>query len=241
LVHVANQAEHLITQDPVLKPSTEMSEEENALHFLCRFFFTDERDRQDMLVLALEIGHTIAIVEGDETDSLAALAAITFMYTENSGIVLFFSVDEEYRRSGFGTFLLYLMGKTIVHRSGKDHAAIYMMANELLNPVSMSFYTKLGFKKCIDPNQEGKPIPEPVTTIKECTSVCNTFFIRDDKDIKDGMVSLSIRDTETSRNTNTWQITLMNPVYDVDQDTEKATICDKYFLSVSQWNHIRGV
>ena len=48
--------------------------------------------------------------------------------------------------------LLHLMGMTIVNRSGKDHAAIHLMANELLNSVSMSFYTKLGFKKYVDPS-----------------------------------------------------------------------------------------
>ena len=59
-------------------------------------------------------------------------------------------------------YLLYLMGMTIVHRSGKDHAAIHLMANELSNPVSMSFYTKLGFKKYVDPYQEGKSVSKPV-------------------------------------------------------------------------------
>ena len=80
-------------------------------------------------------------------------------------------IHDDYRRSGFGTYLLHLMGKAIVHRSGKDHAAIHLMANELLNPVSMSFYTKLGFKKYVDPNHEGTRYPKPVLTIKKCTSV----------------------------------------------------------------------
>ena len=54
-------------------------------------FFTDEKDRRDMR-LALEVENTIAIVEGNETKSLFAAGAITFMYTKNNGIVLYFQV-----------------------------------------------------------------------------------------------------------------------------------------------------
>jgi hypothetical protein len=121
LVHIANQAEHLLTQDPILKSFAELSEEQIAVHALYCSFFTDEKDRRDML-LALEIGHTIAIVEIlDETESMFAAGAITFMYTKSNGIVLYFQVHDELRRSGFGIYLLYLMGMRIVHRSGKDH------------------------------------------------------------------------------------------------------------------------
>ena len=224
-MHIANQAEHLLTRDPVLKSFDESSEEENAVHLLYCSYFTDEKDRRDMF-LALEIGHTIAIVEGDETVSLFAAAAITFMYTKNNGIVLYFVVHDEYRRSGFGTYLLYLMGKAIVHRSGKDHTAIHLMANEHLNPVSMSFYTKLGFEKLVDPNHESKSYPKPVLTIKKCTSVFNTFSIQDDNDEKDNMVWLSIEDTKTFWNSSTWHMSLINPEYDVNEETGKATICD---------------
>ena len=42
--------------------------------------------------LALDFGHTLAIVEGDETKSLFAAGAITFMYTKDNGIVLYFQV-----------------------------------------------------------------------------------------------------------------------------------------------------
>jgi GNAT superfamily N-acetyltransferase len=228
LVHIANQAEHLITRDPVIKSFDDLSEEENAVHLLYRSFFKDIKDRKDML-LALEIGHTIAIVQGDETESLFAAAAITFMYSKNNGIALYFVVHDDYRRSGFGTYLLYLMGKAIVHRSGKDHAAIHLMANELLNPVSMSFYTKLGFEIYVDPNHEGTRYPKPVLTIMKCTSVFNTFFIQDDNDEKDNMVWLSIEGTETLRNSSTWHMSLINPDYDVDEETGKATICDNVF------------
>ena len=185
------------------------------------------KDRHDML-LALEIGHTIAIVEKDETESAFSAGAITFMNSKTSGIVLYcFQVHDDYRRSGFGTYLLYLMGMTIVHCPGKDHAAIHLMANEVLNSVSISFYTKLGFKKLIDPNQEGKSIPKLVLTIKKCTSVFNTFFIQKDKD---GMVWLSIEDMESFRNSGTWQMSLMDPDFDVDKNTGKeATICDDFF------------
>jgi hypothetical protein len=120
LVHIANQAEHLLTQDPILKSFAELSEEQIAIHALYCSFFTDEKDRRDML-LALEIGHTIAIVEIDETESMFAAGAITFMCTKSNGIVLYFRVHNELRRSGFGIYLLYLMGMRIVHRSGKDH------------------------------------------------------------------------------------------------------------------------
>jgi hypothetical protein len=50
------------------------------------------------------------------------------------------------------------------------------MANEVMNSVSMLFYTKLGFQKFVDPMQDGKPVPKPVAVIKSSTSVFNTFF-----------------------------------------------------------------
>ena len=115
LVHIANQAEQLLTCEPVLKAFAKLSEEQNAVHALYRSFFTDAKDRRDML-LALEIGHTIAIVECNETESMHTAGAITFMYTKNNGIALYFQVHDDFRRSGFGTYLLYLMGMTIVHR-----------------------------------------------------------------------------------------------------------------------------
>ena len=68
LVYIANQAEQVLTRDPVLKAFAELSEEQNAVHALYCSFFTDAKDRHDML-LALEIGHTMAIVECDETES----------------------------------------------------------------------------------------------------------------------------------------------------------------------------
>ena len=68
LVYIANQAEQVLTRDPVLKAFAELSEEQNAVHSLYCSFFTDAKDRHDML-LALEIGHTMAIVECDETES----------------------------------------------------------------------------------------------------------------------------------------------------------------------------
>ena len=38
LVHIANQAEHLLTPDPVLKSFAELSEEQHAVHLLlCHF------------------------------------------------------------------------------------------------------------------------------------------------------------------------------------------------------------
>jgi hypothetical protein len=183
------------------------------------------------MLLALEIGHTIAIVERDETESLFAAGAITFMYTKSNGIVLYFQVHNEVRttmksQERLRNVFAYVMGMPIVHRSGKDHAAIYLMANEVFNSVYMSIYTKLRFKKFIDPNQEGRSAPKPVLTIKKCTSVFNTFFIQNDKD---GMVWLSIEDTETFRNSSTWQMSLMNPDFDVDENTGKATICDNVF------------
>ena len=89
LVHIANQAEQLLTREPRLKDFYELSEEQNAVHALYRSFFTDSKDRKDML-LALDIGHTITIVESDDTGSIFVLGAITFMYSKNNGIALFF-------------------------------------------------------------------------------------------------------------------------------------------------------
>ena len=82
------------------------------------------------MLLALDIGHTIAILEIDEEGFMQVVGAITFMYTKNNGIVLFFEVHDVFRRSSFGTYLIHLMGSTISYRSGKDHAAIYLMANQ---------------------------------------------------------------------------------------------------------------
>ena len=79
LVHIANQAEQLLTREPLLKDFSDLSEEQNAVHSLYRSFFTDSKDRKDMLS-ALDIGHTIAIVESDDTGSMFVLGAITFMY-----------------------------------------------------------------------------------------------------------------------------------------------------------------
>ena len=62
--------------------------------------------------------------------------------------------------------------------------------------------------------------------IKKCTSVFSTFFIQKDKD---RMVWLSIEDTETFRNSGTWQLSLMDPDFDVDGNTGNATICDNVF------------
>lgn len=179
LMHIANQDEQLLTREPVLNSFTESSAEHNAVHALHRAFFKDLKDRHDML-LALEIGHTIAIVENDETKSLFAVGAIvTFiMYTKSNGIVLYLQIHDDFRRSGFGTYLLHLMGMTIVHRSGKDHAGVYLLANDVDNRTSMLFYAKLGFEKFINPNQKGKPVQRPVTVIKKCTSAFNTFSFK---------------------------------------------------------------
>jgi hypothetical protein len=86
-VHIGNEAEQLLTQEPVLNFFTDLSEEHNAVHALYRASFTDANDRHDML-LAIEIAHTILIVEIDETEFLVAVGAITFMYTKANGIVL---------------------------------------------------------------------------------------------------------------------------------------------------------
>ena len=67
LVHIANQAEQLLTREPLLKDFSDLSEEQNAVHALYRSFFTDSKDRKDTMLLALDIGHTIAIVESDDT------------------------------------------------------------------------------------------------------------------------------------------------------------------------------
>ena len=100
------------------------------------------------------------------------------------------------------------------------------MANEVLNAASISFYTKLGFKKFVDPNQEDRSVPKSVLTIKKCMSVFSTFFIQKDKE---RMVWLLIEDTETFRNLGTWQMSLIDPDFDVDENTGNATICDNVF------------
>jgi hypothetical protein len=149
------------------------------------------------------------------------------MYMKANGIVLYLQVHNAFCRRGFGTYLLYLVGMTIAHRTGKDHAAgICLLANEKDNKISMSFFTKLGFKKFVDPSQVEKPIPKPVALIKKCTSVFNTIFTQE-KD--DGMVRLSIEDTGTLQNSITWQMSLMNPNIVVDKDTGKAAVCDNVY------------
>ena len=90
----------------------------------------------------------------------------------------------------------------------------------------MSFYTKLGFKKYVDPNQGSKSVSKPVLMIKKCTSVFDTFFIQNDKD---GMIWLSIEDLQTIRNAGTWQMSLMDPDFIVDEYTGKATISENVF------------
>jgi GNAT superfamily N-acetyltransferase len=225
LMHLANQAESLPMREPVLKPFGELSKEQHAVHQLYRSFFTDSKDRKDML-LALDIVHTIAIFETDKKEFMHVVGAITFMYTKNNGILLYFEVHDDFRRSSFGTYLIHLMGLTISHRSGKDHAAIYLNANEVMNSVSMLFYTKLGFQKFVDSTQHERPVPKPVALIKRSTSVFNTFF---EWKNKDGMVWLSIEDSNIFRNSGTWQISIMNPFFDVDEETGKVTICNYVF------------
>ena len=229
LMHIANQAESLPMREPLLKAFDKLSKEQNAVHQLYCSFFADSKDRKDMLLLALDIGHTIAIVDMDEKQFMNVAGAIPFLNSRNNGIVLFFEVHDDFRRSSFGTYLLYLMGKLIVHRSGKEHAAIYLMANEVLNSDSMwLFYTKLGFQKFVDPTQNERPIPKPVALIKRSTSVFNTFFEWKDKD---GMVWLSIEDSNTFRNSGTWQMSIMSPIIGVDEEIGKATICDNFFVN----------
>ena len=48
------------------------------------------------MLLALDIGHTIAILETDEKQFKNVVGAITFMYTKNNGIVLFFEVHADF-------------------------------------------------------------------------------------------------------------------------------------------------
>ena len=43
------------------------------------------------------------------------------------------------------------------------------------------------------------------------------------------MVWLSIEDSNTFRNSGTWQISIMDPFFEVDEETRKASICDNVF------------
>jgi hypothetical protein len=64
LVHIANQSHSFITRIPMLTPSEDQSDEHKDIHALYHAFFTDVKNREDML-LALKVGHTIAIVHYD--------------------------------------------------------------------------------------------------------------------------------------------------------------------------------
>ena len=50
VLHIANQAEQLLTREPVLKAFAELSEEQNAVHALYCSFFTDAKDRHICMI-----------------------------------------------------------------------------------------------------------------------------------------------------------------------------------------------
>ena len=219
LVHITNQAEQLLIRAPIMQSSDGSSEEHNTVHALYRAFFTDLKDWHDLL-LALEIGHTIAIVGNDETKPLFAIGAITFMYTKANDILLYLHVHNAFRRSGFGTCLLYLMGMTIPYRTCKDCAGIYWLANEKENMVSMSFYAQLGFEKLVDPNQVEKPIPRPVALIKNAFLSSIPFLPK-----RRMMVWFGYR----LKTQEPFRISLMNPTIVVDKATGNAAVCDNVY------------
>ena len=112
LVHLANQGDSFLTRMPTLTPSEDQSNDHKAIHAVYHALFEDEKDREDML-LALKVGHTIAILDYNDSSSPRAIGAITFIYAKSkilTGIVLYLSVDAEFRRSGFGSYLISLMG-----------------------------------------------------------------------------------------------------------------------------------
>ena len=98
LVHIASQGDTFLTRMPTLTPSEDQSNEHKAVHALYHAFFTDVKDREDML-LALKVGHTIAILDYNDLKPLCAIRAITFIYAKSkilTGIVLYLSVHAEF-------------------------------------------------------------------------------------------------------------------------------------------------
>ena len=69
-----------------MQSSERLSKEHNAVHALYRAFFTDPKDRHDLL-LALEIGHTITIVENDKTKPLFAIGAMQQNLSPNTNLL----------------------------------------------------------------------------------------------------------------------------------------------------------
>jgi ribosomal protein S18 acetylase RimI-like enzyme len=222
LVHLANQGDSFLTRMPTLTPSEDQSNEHKAVHALYHASFTDEKDREDML-LALKVGHTIAILDYNGLKPLRAIGAITFIYARSkmlTGIVLYLNVDAEFRRSGFGSYLISLMGSMISYRTNKNEVAICLYANSHQNQTSLSFYRKLGFVQYEDPKQE-RPLPKAARLIMKCTSVYNTFFDQDE-----GMIWLYISDFHDLPLAETCQMSIMNPDVVINEETGKVSVCD---------------
>ena len=141
LVHLANQGDSFLTRMPTLTPSEDQSNKHKAIHALYHAFFEDEKDREDVL-LALKVGHTIAILDYNDSTSRRAIGANTFIYAKSkilTGIVLYLSVDAEFQRSGFGSYLISLMCLMISYRTNIDEVAICLYASSDRNPTSLSF------------------------------------------------------------------------------------------------------
>ena len=81
LVHLANQGDSFLSRIPTLTPSEDQSKEHKAVHALYHAFFEDEKDREDML-LALKVGHTIAILDYNDSKSRRTIGGITFIYAK---------------------------------------------------------------------------------------------------------------------------------------------------------------
>ena len=123
----------------------------NAVHALYHVELDNADDRLQM-GKALSVGETFSIIrkegsieEGCCQMSTIAVAAVTFAQIGSAAVVLFLAVDDSYRKAGFGSQLLMLLGKCLLHR-GRKGINLYLLANQEANPLAWSFYTGRGFK-----------------------------------------------------------------------------------------------
>ena len=115
-----------------------------AVHRLFHIVLDNDVDRLHMQK-AIAVGETLAILHTDnDNNDVTAVAAVTFAAIGNKAIVLFLAVDERYRKSGFGSQLMMMMGQCLMHR-GEQNVCLFLFANQEDNKAAWSFYTRCGF------------------------------------------------------------------------------------------------
>jgi hypothetical protein len=74
-----------------------------------------------------------------------AVAALTYTHVGSEVVILLLAVDPVFQKAGFGTHLLMLLGKCLLHRDRKTFK-FFVLANERHNKQAWSFYTARGLK-----------------------------------------------------------------------------------------------